>query len=131
MNSILTSCYHACFETGTTEEDELMLVTAPIAATSEVEALFTAGIIDWKIAIPASLHSLGCSANEITEALRRRGEQEDKAKAIEDANKATEVEAGRVGNEKAKVDVEKAKADVEKTKEETKQVGKPAPSGSK
>ena len=55
-----------------------MLVTAPISATSEVEHLFTAGVIDWRSALPAALHSLGCSANEITEALKRRQEKVEK-----------------------------------------------------
>jgi hypothetical protein len=43
-----------------------MLVTAPLAAASEVQGLFEKGIIDSETAIPAALHSLGCSANEIT-----------------------------------------------------------------
>lgn len=58
------------------DEDELVLVTAPVSSTSEVQALYSAGIIDWQSAIPATLHSLGCSATEITDALTRRKELE-------------------------------------------------------
>ena len=62
MNTILSACYHACYEEGVSDEDELVLVTAPISATSEVEALYNSGILDWKTAIPAALHSLGCTS---------------------------------------------------------------------
>ena len=78
LNTILTACYRACYDDGVSDEDELVLVTAPISATSEVEALYTAGIIDWQVAIPSALHSLGCTSTEITESLRRRREQESK-----------------------------------------------------
>lgn len=77
LNSILTACYRACYAgAAITDEDELMLVTAPLSATSEVEQLYTSGVIDWMSALPAALHSLGCPANEITEAVRRRKEKE-------------------------------------------------------
>ena len=79
VNAVLTCCYHACFgeSSGSTEQDELMLVTAPLSAASEVQGLFEKGIIDAESAIPAALHSLGCSSNEITEALRRMRDQKD------------------------------------------------------
>ena len=79
INTILSSCYHACYTEGVSDEDELVLVTAPISATSEVQSLYSAGIIDWQSAIPATLHSLGCSATEITDAITRRLEAETKS----------------------------------------------------
>ena len=124
LNSILTACYHACYEEGVSDDDELILVTAPISATSEVEALYTAGLIDWQAAIPAALHSLGCTSTEITEALRRRHEREDK---VEETRTATETEASLVANDQARAQTEKTRAETEKTLAETKEVGKPPP----
>ena len=56
------------------EEDELVLLTAPLSSTTEIEALYTAGLIDIDSALPAALHSLGASAVEIEGALKRRRE---------------------------------------------------------
>lgn len=85
VNTVLTSCYHAVFgeNSGHTDQDELMLVTAPLSAASEVQGLYEKGIIDAETAIPAALHSLGCSANEITEALKRMRSQKDSNSLVE------------------------------------------------
>ena len=127
LNSILTACYRACYaDAAITDEDELMLLTSPLSATSEVEALFTSQLIDWKSALPAALHSLGCSANEITEALRRRGEKEEaekKAAAVEAQSQATSNEASSVGVDQAKANVDATVAQTKKTEAETKAVG--------
>ena len=130
LNSILTSCYRACYANAAiTDEDELMLMTAPISATSEVEQLYTAGLIDWKSALPASLHSLGCSANEITEALRRREEKEkegeEKAQRSA-ASEATAYDVSVVGIDQAKANVDATRAQTKKTEAETSRVGKGA-----
>ena len=45
VNKVLTACYHAVYDDAI-EGDELVLLTAPLAATTEVQELFTAGIID-------------------------------------------------------------------------------------
>ena len=73
VNKVLTATYHAAYSDAI-EGDELVLLTAPLAATTEVEALFTAGVIDIESALPAALHSLGASAVEIDGALKRRRE---------------------------------------------------------
>ena len=105
VNSVLTACYHACYSdhgdknSSTTDEDELMLVTAPLSATSEIEALYTSQVIDVETALPAALHSLGCSANEITEALRRRLDREKELKDAQTKEvkaKAEEAEANAI-----------------------------------
>ena len=126
MNTILSACYHACYEEGVSDEDELVLVTAPISATSEVEALYNSGILDWKTAIPAALHSLGCTSTEITEALRRRQEQEDKAEKDKEGTKASDGETGKIASDQGRANVEQTKANTERTKAETARAAQPA-----
>jgi hypothetical protein len=120
VNAVLTACYHAVFgeSSGRTEEDELMLVTAPLSAASEVQGLYEKGVIDYESALPAALHSLGCSANEITEALKRRRTQQDahgvsEAAALESENavKAAQAEHTRAGIPLVQAQTEKVKAD--------------------
>ena len=57
VNAVLTACYHAVFgeSSGRTEQDELMLVTAPLSAASEVQGLYEKGVIDYESALPAAL----------------------------------------------------------------------------
>lgn len=99
INTVLTACYHAVFgdSLGRTDSDELMLMTAPLSAASEVQGLYEKGVIDFESAIPAALHSLGCSANEISEALSRRrsmsksDEAADESNEVDDAERALKV----------------------------------------
>jgi hypothetical protein len=93
VNDVLTQTYRAIY--GGTDEDELILTTAPLAATSEVQALYTGGLIDFESAMPAALHSLGCSAEEIAAALERKRKIEEEAaamKKIEDKTTKAELE---------------------------------------
>lgn len=125
MNTILSACYHACYDEGVSDEDELVLVTAPISATSEVEALYNSGILDWKTAIPAALHSLGCTSTEITEALRRRQEQQDKAEQDKEGNKTSDGETKKIASEQGRANVEQTRANTERTRAETARVSQP------
>jgi|EP00966_Prymnesium_polylepis_P103592 hypothetical protein len=134
VNAVLTACYHAVFgeSSGRTEQDELMLVTAPLSAATEVQGLYEKGVIDYESALPAALHSLGCSANEITEALKRRRDQKDtqglsEAAALESDNavKAAQAEHTRAGiplvvaqTEKVKADTKLSAANAYKTKKD-------------
>jgi hypothetical protein len=115
-----------------------MLVTAPLSAVSEVSELFEKGVIDTESALPAALHSLGCSANEITEALRRMRGQKD-AQGLNDAAtlesdnalKSAQADHTRAGIGLVEAQVRKTEADTKlsvanayKTK---KDADKPAP----
>lgn len=80
-----------------------------------MDALYQSGLIDIETALPAALHSLGCTAHEVQGALKRRREADaagGDAKDVEATNSAklTNVDAG------LKV------AQTEKTREETKAV---------
>jgi len=49
VNDILTQTYRAVY--GSPDEDELILITAPLAACAEVQALYTGGLIDFESAM--------------------------------------------------------------------------------
>ena len=132
--------YHACYSDAK-EGDELVLLTAPLAATTEVQALFEAGLIDIESALPAALHSLGASAVEIDGALKRRrqadktgtdtklmeaqtaaqlGDADVQLKAAQTAKTTEEVEAVRAGVEKTRAEVGKVNADAKKAEHDAK-----------
>ena len=71
VNKVLTATYHAVYDDAK-EGDELVLLTAPLCSTAELQSLFEAGVIDIESALPAALHSLGCTAVEIAGAVKRR-----------------------------------------------------------
>ena len=68
---MLTATYHAVYDDAK-EGDELTLLTAPLCSTAELQSLFEGGVIDIESALPAALHSLGCTAVEIAGAVKRR-----------------------------------------------------------
>ena len=120
VNKVLTAVWHACY-TDAPEGDELTLLTAPLASTAEVEALYTAGLIDIESALPCALHSLGSTATEIAGAVKRRREAD---KAGTDTKLLEAQNAAKVGD----ADVALKGAQALKTAAETKvveqQVGK-------
>ena len=107
------------------EEDELVLLTAPLSSTTEIEALYTAGLIDVESALPSALHSLGASAVEIEGALKRRRDA-DKNKANPEAvmaeNQAMlgeyDAQLKAAQTEKTLAEVDKVRADTQKTSAE-------------
>ena len=104
VNEVLSSSYRAIY--GANDEDELILVTAPLTATSEVQALHAGGIIDFETAVPAALHSLGCSSQEIASALERRREVESKEEVLKAQRDSTEVDELKNRSAVAKLPVE-------------------------
>ena len=92
INDILTQTYRAVY--GGADDDELILTTAPLAACTEVQALYAGGLIDFESAMPAALHSLGCSSEEIASAVDRRREAEksvNEMKKIEEKTNKAEL----------------------------------------
>jgi len=98
----------------------MQLVTAPLSSTTEIEALYNSQIIDFESALPAALHSLGSSANEITDALARRRKAEEETKQ----NKLNDEKASDLANRRAEADIGAIEAQTKKTEEEAKVVGK-------
>ena len=85
---MLTASYNAIYGSDD-DETELILRVAPLSATSEIQALFAANIIDYETAVPAALNSLGCSAEEIASAMDRRRKVEDEAKKLKEVQDQT------------------------------------------
>jgi len=117
VNRVLSACYHACFENAQ-EADELCLVTAPLSSTEEIVNLFAAQVIDIETAVPAALHSLGCTAEEIAGALKRRKEAEDTRLGSEATLAASESEVKAADAAVKREQVGLVKSQVEKTNAE-------------
>lgn len=126
VNKVLTATYHAVYDDAK-EGDELTLLTAPLCSTAELQSLFEGGVIDIESALPAALHSLGCTAVEIAGAVKRR-RQTDKdgtdTKLLEAQNSAklgdadVLLKAAQTGKTTAETKV--VEQQVAKTKAETK-----------
>ena len=113
----------------------LELVTAPLAATEEVIALFQAGIAPLEVAVPACLHAIGASKQEIDDALKKAVANQDRVTnneqtaADHDATSREKEHAAKDQESKANeqrivVEIAGAKAAVEKTKAETESIKK-------
>lgn len=98
INNVLTNTYTAIYGGDGPEGadgEELNLLVCPLTSISELQGLYTSNLVDFETAIPAALHSLGCTAEEITSALERRREQEKEAtemKKVEDGTVKAELE---------------------------------------
>jgi len=142
VNRVLTKAYNAIYGDDDEEGEEaaqMQLMTAPLAAAEEIERLFTAQLIDRETALPAALHSLGATPEEIEKAMERGREKDQKVCDCEDASREfqqndqklqlKERAAGlETTGEKNKVELEQAKANVDKTKKETTEIGTKPPS---
>ena len=126
MNKVLTACYHTVYDNAQ-QGDELVLLTAPLASTAEIEQLFTAGVIDIQSALPAALHSLGCTASEVAGAVKRREAAEKdgadtKLMEVQNQTKLGDADVllktAQTGKTTAETEV--VKQQVAKTKAETK-----------
>jgi len=122
VNRVLTAAFHACFENAP-EGTECCLITAPLSSTEEIAALYTSQVIDIESALPAALHSLGCTAEEIAGALERRKKTEETRLGGEAALAASqsEVQAADAAVKRetvglVKSQTEKAKAEAQKAR---------------
>jgi hypothetical protein len=126
VNKVLTACYHTVYDNAQ-EGDELVLLTAPLASTAEIEQLFTAGVIDIQSALPAALHSLGCTASEVAGAVKRREAAEKdgadtKLMEVQNQTKLGDADVALKGAQTLKTAAETkvVEQQVAKTKAETK-----------
>lgn len=150
VSQVLTSSYRDIYgEEGDTDDPaQLMLLTAPLAATEEVVNLFAAGLAPCEIAMPAVLHAIGASKDEIDAAVKKMCDNEEAqaALAAEDREQLKKEQSLTMQERKAqlkaapakeKAEADQAKANVasteaqtKKTLEEAKNAGKPQASGS-
>jgi hypothetical protein len=150
VSQVLTMAYRDIYgeEEDTDDPAQLMLLTAPLAATEEVVNLFAAGLAPCEIAMPAVLHAIGASKDEIDAAVKKMCDNEEQQAAIaaEDREQQKKEQAFSLQERKAqlksapakeKAEADQAQANVEstqaqtkKTLEEAKNAGKPQASGS-
>ena len=134
VNEVLTEAYQDLYPDDTGDV-QLELVTAPLAATEEVLALYAAGIAPAEVAVPACLHAIGASKDEIDEAVKKAVEEKrrltdnEQTTADHDATSREKEHAAKDQESKANeqrivVEIAGAKAAVEKTRAETEAIKK-------
>ena len=123
-NAVLSATYNALYGDDDNEGEEdpaqLKLVTSPLAAADEVEKLFTAQLIDIDTALPAALHALGATAEEIEKALERGKAKEQKQCQCEDEERAFQKKDRDVAFKEREVNLRKTEADIKKTEHDAK-----------
>ncbi len=137
INEILTECYAEIYH----EDDSdvtLELITAPLAASEEVLALFQGGVAPAEVAVPACLHAIGASREQIEDAVKQAVKERDRVRDNEQ-NTADGEQASRVQDQAAKqqegkanearlvIELEQAKANVDKTRAEAMDIRRPDP----
>lgn len=107
VNRVLSKTYSAIYPDLSDSDGvvELKLRTAPLAASEEVTALYTAGLIDIETAVPASMHALGSSSEEIDTTLSRLRAKDAKACACEDEDRELQKKEREAQLEKTKVEI--------------------------
>lgn len=150
VSRVLTMAYRDIYGEEEDAEDpaQLLLLTAPLAATEEVVNLFTAGLAPCEIAMPAVLHAIGASKAEIDKAVKtmcdkeeatanmaaedREFQKQDQALGLKErkAQMQTAPAKEKAEAKQAEANVKATEATTKKTLEEAKQAGKPqSPSG--
>ena len=147
VSRVLTMAYRDIYGEDEDAEDpaQLQLLTAPLAATEEVVNLYAAGLAPVEIAMPAVLHAIGASKDQIDKAVEQAAKDAEKKCQCDDEDRAFQKEDQQLGleerrssmasapaKEKAEADqaeanVESTKAQTKKTLEEAKVAGKPQP----
>ena len=118
VNGVLTKTYNMLYTEGdddsaeAEEPPQLRLQTAPLASSEEVEKLFTAQIIDLQTALPAAMHALGATADEVERALQRGMEKEKKKCDCEDEDRAMQKRDAELNMKERTLGLEKTKADM-------------------
>jgi hypothetical protein len=137
VNEILTEAYLDIYPDDSGDVT-LELITAPLAASEEVLALFQGGVAPAEVAVPACLHAIGASREQIEDAVKQAVEERKRLRDNEQ-NSADGEQASRVQDQAAKqqegkanearlvIELEQAKANVRKTDAETAELKKPDP----
>ena len=137
INEVLTEAYIDVY--GEEEGDvSLELITAPLAASEEVLALFAGGLCPAEVAVPSVLHAIGASKDQIEDAVdqavkerqRLRDNEQNVAdgeKSSREQDQAAKQQEGKANEARLVIELEQAKANVRKTDAETADIKKPDP----
>lgn len=119
VNHVLTQVYTLLYSDEDVDSKydtpHLKLQTSPLASSEEVEKLFAVGIVDLKTALPAALHALGATSDEVEAAMERGMQREEKKCACEDETRALQKQDTELNLQERKLGLEKTKADIKKT----------------
>ena len=110
VNMVLTMAYRDIYGDDDIADEPAMLtlLTAPLAATEEVASLFAAGLAPIEIAMPAALHAIGASKDEIDAAIEKAQKDEEKRCACEDEDRAIQTEEKQLSLQERKTAMQSA-----------------------
>jgi hypothetical protein len=89
VGRVLTMSYRHIYGEESDAEDptQLSLITSPLSSTEEVIAVFGAGLAPLEVALPATMHAIGASKDEIDAALKDAIKERDESKLGETKDK--------------------------------------------
>ena len=116
----------------------LELITAPLAASEEVLALYAGGLCPAEVAVPACLHAIGATKDQIDDAVKQAVEERDRMrqneqntadgeKTSKDHEHAAKQQENAANEQRLVIELEQSKANVRKTDAETADIKKPDP----
>lgn len=110
-------------ESSADDVGQLQLLTSPLAATEEVLNLYSAGLVPVDLAMPAVLHAIGTTKEDIDRAVEEAKKADEDKKAVE----SSEQEFAKKDRELSFKERETA---LEGQKKENQQIGKDKPAAS-
>jgi len=122
VNQVLTATYNSLYSADDENDEQpaqLQLQTSPLAATLEVVSLFTSQLIDLETALPAAMHALGATTDEIEKAWERAKAKNEKECACEDEEREWTKKERDINLKERDANLDATKANTEKTKKES------------
>lgn len=124
VNSVLTIAYRDVYASGPDDDlGQLQLLTSPLAATEEVVNLFASGLAPLEIAMPACLHAIGTTKEDIVAAV-------EKAVAERDKQEQKQTDEDSYNTKGRELSIEERVAALEGKKKENALIGKDTGSAS-
>ena len=115
VNSVLTQCYRDIYAEGPDEDvGQLQLLTSPLAATEEVAKLFEVGLVPVELAMPAVLHAIGATKDDIDKAVDKAKEMAVEKEECERCQKDDEHNERVMAVREREVGLKKTEADIKK-----------------
>lgn len=115
VNSVLTQCYRDIYAEGPDEDvGQLQLLTSPLAATEEVAKLFEVGLVPVELAMPAVLHAIGATKDDIDKAVDKAKEMAKEKEECERCEKDDEHNDRMMNVKEREAGIKKTEADIKK-----------------
>lgn len=132
VSQVLTMAYRDIYGEEEDSEDpaQLVLLTSPLAATEEVVALFNAGLAPCEIAMPACLHAIGATKDEIDAAVKKMCEKEEVDAGLAAEDRAFHKKEQALALKERQAQMSSAPAKQQAEAEQTKKTPQPESGGS-